>query len=273
MADINNQQQSATAATENNVSFLFDTDVARYSTNSVLALYETTYLNLTLHGLRLSFNRLVQSTVPIEFAFTDRMKELLEKRSGQGLKYPYAYIVLNDMDLVKDQINTSSMSYSGASRRKIKGDSAPVDFNFPVKFNMTLNVVDSDDKRMLSLVQALFLADVCRGFNFGIKANDSVTKVKVTRTSNVSFPESFISTDSEQDFATARVTMTFEVQTKVGFSALVPTIQQLNINVYNVDNYDGTEVSKLDCIFTVDLSEDLTTGGLTNKVTEYIQQK
>jgi len=240
---------------ETNFSFLFATDVSHYATNAIMGLYETTVLNLTLHGLRQSFNRIIEATTPIEFAFTDRMKELLEKRAGQNLKYPYAYIVLNDLDLVKDQINTATMAHSGFKSRRLEGDSVPVSFAFPIKFNITLNVVDSDDKRMLSLAQALLLADVSRAFNFTINANGQQTIVKVARTSNMSFPENMINTDTEQDFATARTTMTFEVQSRMGFTTLVPALKQINVNVYTAAPQGQDPI--LDSTLTIDLAQGL----------------
>ena len=223
------------------VSFLFDTDVASFCNNSIRATYETTMLSITLHGLRTSFNRVIQSNTPIEFAFTDRMKELLEKRHGYKLVYPYAYIVLNDLDLVKDQINTAAMARHGVRRSTIQGDSIPIGFNFPLKLNITLNIVDSDIIRLLSLSQSILLSDASRAFNFAINARNSITKVKVNRTSNISYPESIINIETENDYASGRITVTFEVQSRFGFIGLLPKIRQFNIGVYCVDKLPDSE--------------------------------
>lgn len=223
-------------AETNDLSFIFDTDVSSFCNNAISATYETTMLSITLHGLRLAFNRVVQPKVPIEFTFTDRMKELLEKRHNDNLHYPYAYITLNDLDLVKDQLNTAAMARHGTKRRYVQGDSIPVAFNFPLKMNITLNVVDSDVLRLLSMSQAILLADVSRAFNFAINAHRAINKVKVNRTSNISYPENMINTDTEQDYASGRISVTFEVQSSFGFIGLLPKIRQINVGVFVVDN-------------------------------------
>jgi hypothetical protein len=215
------------------ISFVFDTDVSKFSAGSINAIYETTLLSLTLHGLRASFNRILQCPSPIDFSFTDRLKELQEKRESNNLKYPYAYIVLNDLDLLKDQANTTAMSHRGlAGRKAFIGDSVDVTYAFPMKLNITLNVLDSDVVRLLSYAQSLILADVARAFNFKINAFDTQSICKVQRSGNISFPENLISTDNEQDYNSGKVSLSFEVQGWIGFTCLVPGVKTINLRFY-----------------------------------------
>jgi hypothetical protein len=247
-----------------NISFLFDTDISSYTCNSIKSIYETTWFNLVLHGIRNSFNRVIQSTTPIEFSFTDRYKELILKKTKNNLVYPYAFVVINDVEIVKDQINTSAMARRGLVNRKFSGTGVSVSYLFPFKMNITLNVLDSDINSLFSMVQSIFLSDVCRGFNFGIKAFDYFTKIKVTKTSGISFSDATISTEQENDFGTGHITCTFEVQGWMGFTALHPTARTLKINVYNVDEQlteeNASEVienhSTLQCTYQLTLSED-----------------
>jgi hypothetical protein len=200
-------------------------------------IYETTWFNLVLHGLRTSFNRVIQSSTSIDFAFTDRYKELLLKKTANKLAYPYAFIVVNDIDTVKDQINTSSMSRRGLGVAKAHGDAVPVTYVFPFKMNFTLNVLDSDVNSLFSIVQSIFLSDACRGFNFGIKAFESFSKIKVAKTGGISFNDATISTDQENDFGTGHITCSFEVQGWMGFSTLHPTVKTLNVKVHTLDTH------------------------------------
>jgi hypothetical protein len=244
---------------QQDVSFLFNTDISGYTTNSIQAIKDISWLNLTLHGLRSSFNRIVQSTTTPEFAFTDRFKELLFKRTKGNLKYPYCYLNFVDLDLVKDQINTGAAARRGIINPQFSGNAVPVSYLFPIKFNITLNILDSDIQRMLSITQSIFLADVSRAFNFGIKAFDQLAKVKVQRTGNISFPEMGINTDQENDFATGHLTCGFEVQSWMGFTTFAPTVKNVKINVY-------TEEANLDpqLQFSYVLSEEEDASGKIN---------
>jgi hypothetical protein len=238
---------------EQNISFVFNTDVSSYSANTIKSIYETTWFNLVLHGLRNSFNRVIQSTATIEYAFSDRFKELLMEKTKGNPKYPYAFIVVNDVDLVKDQINTGAMSRHGLVHKRLQGDSVPMSFLFPFKMNCTLNVLDSDVNNLFSLSQAIFLADVSRAFNFGIKAFESQSIVKVLRTGNISFSESTINTEQDNDYGTGHITVGFEVQGWMGFTSFLPTVKNININVFT-EQAAGTK-PKLDFTYQLTLSE------------------
>jgi hypothetical protein len=102
--------------------------------------------------------------------------------------------------------------------------------------NFTLNVLDSDVNSLFSIVQSIFLSDACRGFNFGIKAFDSFSKIKVAKTGGISFNDATISTDQENDFGTGHITCGFEVQGWMGFTTLQPTVKTLNIRVHTLDH-------------------------------------
>lgn len=213
------------------VSFVFDTDVSSYTVGSIKSIYETSWFNLLLHGLRNSFNRVIQSSSVIEFTFSDRIKELYTQKTKSRLAYPYAYIIINDVELVKDQINTGAMARRGIYKEKLQGNAVPMSYLFPFKMNLSLNVLDSDVQSLFALSQAIFLADASRGLNFAIRAHGALSKIKVLRTGNISFSESTINTDTENDYGTGHIMVSFEVQGWMGFTSLLPTVKHININV------------------------------------------
>jgi len=222
-------------ATENDVSFVFDRDVSSYTVDAIHSCYDTTWFYITLHGLRVSFNRILKLSTPIEFCYTDRLKELLEKRMAQDLQYPYAYITFNEMDLIKDQASTGAMARTGLKNKRLIGDSVPVSFLFPTKLSITLNIIDSDINRLLSISQAILLADVSRSFNFKLNADKAQSIIKVSRNGSISYPENGINTDTETDYASGKISIPFEIQTQIGFTSLFPAIKVVNITVYSED--------------------------------------
>ena len=254
---------------ETDVSFLFDSNISAYTGNNIKSMYETTWFYLILQGLRLSFNRIIQSSTAIGFTFTDRYKEMLLEQSKNSLKYPYAYIVANDLDLVKDQASTVALSKRGLNTGVLRGNAVGVSYVFPFKMNITLNVLDYDVNSLFALSQAIFLADVSRAFNYGVKAFGQYSIVKVVRTGNISFNDNTINTEQENDFGTGHITCSFEVNGKMGFTSLSTTVKTINVNVFTNESLnlsaEAIEDSVLDFSYTIDLSE-AADGKITNTV-------
>jgi len=221
-------------------SFLFDTDISQFTPSAITALGDHTFLSLTLHGVRAAFNRVLQLPQPPEIVFDERVKDLLLNRTNSTLQYPYAYIMVNDMDIVRDQSNVTAIQKQGmllrnGPGRQRQGTSVPKMFMFPLAASITLTIMDSDAKRLFSLCQAVLLADVFRALNFTINAYNSDSKVVLKKQGAISIPESVISSSDEADFNASKVTVNFELHGWVGFNTYVPAVSKIIVRLNSQD--------------------------------------
>jgi hypothetical protein len=185
----------------------------------------------------------LQCKTPIDFVFTERIKELLMKRSQNNPEYPYAYIVISEMDLLKDRGNTNSMAMTGHRGHNHTGTSSQVGFLFPCKLAFTLHYLDSDSRRMFCNCQSLLIADNSRAFNFDMYAFNTKSEVIVKRQGSISLPEPGINTSDDVDASVGHIQISFEATTWFGFTQFIQTLKGFNINVKLVQHdAQGNEI-------------------------------
>lgn len=226
-------------------SFVFDSSLTKYSHANLKALQDSTYLELAFHGLRAAINRLLDTKTVIDISFTERVKELLQKRSGNNLKYPYAYIVISDIDTDKTQGNLTAIAHSGiySAGQRTKNNPVTVAYAFPGKVQFTLHILDDDARRIFLISQSLILADIARAFNFKLRAFGTEYIVTVKRTGSISTPEPLLDTSNDADASAGHLTVTYEMFCNLGFTMLAKAIESLSLStkVYVKDD-DGTEI-------------------------------
>jgi hypothetical protein len=205
----------------------------------------------------------LQTPAPIDFSFTERIKEELMKRTNNAPRYPYAYIVIGELDIVKDRGNTTSMVRSGQRSNILNtaGTAAQVNYMLPARIAFTLHYWDSDVLRMLLRSQAMLLADTARAFNFKLRAFNTEHQVIVKRQGSITVPEPGIDTSSDTDSGAGTFTLSFECVTWLGFSAFVPTVRQFNVNLNIIDSetVDGEVVETIVDVIHIERTRDALT--------------
>lgn len=233
-------------ADQQDYKFIFKKDVAQFTPDSLKSIRDNTYMELSMYGIRAAFNRILQCKAEIDIIFTERIKELLMKRSNNAPEYPYAYIVISEMDLLKDRGNTTSMANVGhRSRGTVKsGTSTQIAYLLPTKVSFTLHVIDTDARRLFCTCQSLLLADNSRAFNFNMRCFNTESEVIVKRLGSVSLPDPTFNTSDDIDPNAGHVQLSFEMSTWIGFSTFTPLQNKLVLN-YNIIVHDaeGNEVA------------------------------
>jgi hypothetical protein len=225
--------------------FVFDSTLTKYSHANLKALQDTTYLELAFHGVRAAFNRLLDTKSVIDIVFTERVKELLQKRSGNNPKYPYAYLVVSDIDIDRAQGNNTAIAHSGIYDRgsRIRNSPVTVAYVFPGTVQFTLHVMDNDARRLFLISQSILLADMGRALNFVLRAFGTEYEVIVKKSGSISTPDPMLDTSNDTDPEAGHLSVSFEMHCKLGFATLAKSVDTINVTTnIRIRDEKGQEV-------------------------------
>jgi hypothetical protein len=182
-----------------------------------------TPLFLTLIGFRKS---VMQHLGVTDLPLIPNENKKLEMRRSSNPSYPYGYMALRSMEVVRDQQPSKAIQKYSSSGTLDRITNAMVSkgFLFPAKLSVELHYLDNDFKRIVNIVEKLCIFGAIDALSFEISMPEGPHWVVEVRLNEgpVDIPESMIDNPAEPD--AWDVQTVFELHTRVGVVKSVPKV-------------------------------------------------
>ena len=131
-------------------------------------------LFIALQGCRAVIEReLGIKSVEVTMSADFRQELIRRKRETQDLTFPYSYLQLASLAGERDRQSNYAVRLHGL-RMPVPGDRATTTkgYLFPIALALDFHYVDSNEKQLLAMTQALVILSSIGGLNFDIKVGD-----------------------------------------------------------------------------------------------------
>ncbi len=191
--------------------------------------YSNTPLYASLLGLRQTFatHLGVPSNIPI--ISHNNTKVILRRESD--VSYPYAYIVLNDFRVLRDQAPNKSIARRGnlIHTSEVTNSTIVKGYFFACEVNFELHWVHNQITDVIKYIEKLQILGAIDGFSFGVKvpnANEFIASVELPDGAT-SFPRAEL--DEPVDPSGIDVNTSMVLKTKIGLTRDVPKVNNEGI--------------------------------------------
>lgn len=184
---------------------------------------KNSFLMPSLYGVRHVFNSALNIADPIEFSFTDGLKQLLEQRNT--FNYPRHFFQINGIRMARDRISSMAMNKSGIIGKMV-GESRIQATVFPIDITMDFHCQDNDAQRMITFIEALAMLTFSPCIGFKVVIEDSFEFM-----SKINFDEQI--TVGQFDLETgnspgsSELVLSFTVYSYIGFTAHKPVLHSI----------------------------------------------
>lgn len=181
-----------------------------------------TPLFLTLVGFRKSVAQQLGLT---ELPLVPNQNKKIELRKEERPSYPYGYIKLQSMELIRDSQPAKAIQKyaSGLSLDEITNAMVSKAYLFPARLAVELHYIDNDFRRVLNIAEKLCIFGGVDAFSFRIEMPGAnwIVNVKVNE-GPIDIPESDIENPAEPD--AWDILVGFQLESKIGIVKSVPKI-------------------------------------------------
>lgn len=192
----------------------------------------------TLHGVKKSFcsNLGLESCRVITH---DNQKSILSDEAGQ--RYPYAYLKLNSIGIIKDSLPNKSIRRNGSSIQATIGRNITIDKGYLFPARISTELVFATDSLMdaIKYIEKVAILSAFDGFSFELKMPE-VSSFMVSvfgEAEDVNIPQSV--RESESDPSAFEIVVPFRIETKLGIIKQVAKVNNENILTSNVETKHG----------------------------------
>jgi hypothetical protein len=183
-----------------------------------------TPLFLTLIGFRKSVSQHLGIT---DLPLVPNENKKIEMRRSPNPSYPYGYLTLRSMEVVRDQQHTKAIqkySSGGNALNGITNAMVSKGYLFPAKLQVELHYLDNDFRRIINIAEKLCLFGAIDALSFKISMPDGPEWMVEARLNEgpIDIPEGMIDNAAEPD--AWDIQAAFELHSKVGIVKSVPKV-------------------------------------------------
>ena len=207
-------------------------------------------INVTLYGVRRILERQFRLK-NVLYLFNNNLKNPLQRK--KDWLYPYSYLTLNSLRIVKDQHNNKAVQRHGMSDRQTgftsqnNATNATINkfFLFPAELQMELHYFHDNVPEIIKFVEAFLILGGNSSLSFFIKLDDSAQWLARIELQDDSISVPVYDLEDPVSPGAMEITIALTIHTKMGF---VRDVAKVNAEPQTMTFMTGTSTSETEII-------------------------